>query len=39
MAWFSSMSLEDKLSFAFAVAALLSMGLIVANGWFWVALT
>jgi hypothetical protein len=38
MAWFSSMRFEDKLSFAFVLAALLSMYLIVANGWFWVAL-
>jgi hypothetical protein len=39
MTWFSSMRFEDKLSFAFAVAALLSMYLIVANGWLWGALT
>jgi len=39
MAWFSSMSFEDKVSLALAVAALVSMYLIVANGWLWVALT
>lgn len=39
MAWFSSMRFEDKWSFALAVAALVSMYLIVANGWLWGALT
>jgi hypothetical protein len=39
MSWFFSMRFEDKLSLALAVAALVSMSLIVANGWLWAALT
>jgi hypothetical protein len=38
MTRFSSMRFEDKMSAALAIAALVSMYLIVANGWLWGAL-